>query len=90
MIYNLDDSFNCYTIINDETYYHAHNIIRQMNQIKPDEEYGVDINNLINNGVRFFDKENKTLIENVPYEMVENRIFISKLYYENTILPLII
>jgi hypothetical protein len=88
-IYNIDDGFNCYAERNGEIYFHANNIVRQMNENGKNGDYGIDINNLANNNVRLFDKDNGTIIENVPYEMIQNRIFISKTYYENTILPLI-
>ncbi len=88
-IYNLDDSFNCYAEGNGKTYYHAWNVVKLMNEQGKNGEYGVDINNLHLGNIRYFDKNNDTVIENIPYEMIENRVFIDKDYFENTILPLI-
>ncbi len=88
-IYNIDDSFNCYAVKNNEIYYYALNIIKLINESANNGEYRLDISNLHLGNVRLYDKDNNTVIENIPYETIQSRIFISKSYYENTILPLI-
>jgi len=72
---------------NEEIYHSASNIIRLMNE---HNFYGIDFIEFANGNLRFYDKNKNTLIENVPYEMIQNRIFIPKTYYENTMLPLIV
>lgn len=89
VIFNIDDVFNCYAERNGKIYYHAFNVVGLMNEQGRNGDYGVDINNLHLGNVRYFDKDNNTVIENVEYEMFEDRVFISKDYYENTIFPLI-
>ena len=58
-----------------------------MNENGHNGDYGMDINSLPS--IKLFDKDNNMIIQNVPYELIKDRIFISKDNYENTILPLI-
>lgn len=85
-IYNEDDSLSCYAEKNGEIFYQAANVLQLMNEY---EFYGIDISELSNNNVKFYDKDKNIIIENVPFEMIKGKVFISKDYYENTILPLI-
>ena len=86
-IFNINDSSNCYAVKDNTTYYHAWHIVMLMNENGNNGDYGMDINNLPN--IKLFDRDNNTVIENIPYELIKDRVFISKDYYENTILPLI-
>ena len=86
-IFNINDSSNCYAIKDNITYYHARYVIRLMNENGNNGDYGMDINSLPS--IKLFDKDNNMIIQNVPYELIKDRIFISKDNYENSILPLI-
>lgn len=75
-----------------ETYYEALYVLSLMNgKSKTNETYGVDRDKFTkDNTIRFYyNFNNKTLIENVPYRKINLMPFIAKDYYENTILPLI-
>ena len=89
VVYNIDDDPNCYAEKGGITYYHLRNIVRLMNEEGKNGIYGFDISKLSNNNVRLYDGDSNTVVETVPYEMIRDRIFISKKYYETTILPLI-
>lgn len=96
---NLDNEFIIYYSENDVSEFYAEKngeifllawrIGKLMDKDGVNGKYGIDINDLHVGNVRFYDKDGETVIENIPYEMINGRICISKTYYETTILPLI-
>jgi uncharacterized FlaG/YvyC family protein len=87
--YNENDDSDFYAEKDGEVFLLAWRIGELMDKDGVNGKYGIDINNLHVGNVRFYDKDGETVIENIPYEMINDRICISKDYYENTILPLI-
>lgn len=84
-IYQQDGNF--FANKNGEIYYSVGYVVRLMNDFK---FYGMDINKYNTEKIiRFYNEDQSTLIDNVPYDFVQDRVFISKTYYETTILPLI-
>jgi len=81
-------------ILNGKEYYENRYI---QNSIKELGNYSIYIGNQNTESIQltlaeFFGTtgaESETLIESIPYEVFEDRLYISKDYYENTILPLI-
>lgn len=70
-----------------EMYYEYGYILKLMREF---EYYEIDSDAYTNNKiVKFICKETNKSIDNIEYKIINGSIFISKSYYENTILPLI-